>query len=264
MINSTERARDALCGDRQTAVSSEDISLKSKVLVLNVLQVFRWSCEISLKPSESTEQHNCQAHPWVQGQQWAWPEGTASGTRVASQQRTLLSPLKRAPKALVYPHLVWSHRERCPRCSWNHMVGKVRGMVGQGERWWQGKEQWREHWAAHSAVRGFQAQQMALTSHAPAACSPTPPDKSHTDLHCPAWPSSKTPITHWAYEWACLLPSHSPPSPVLTTMADCSFTWITDFPAHLLALAPAAKMPDLTLRAPWNSLSYTHRHCTCM
>lgn len=34
MINSTERARDALCGDRQTAVSSEDISLKSKVLVL--------------------------------------------------------------------------------------------------------------------------------------------------------------------------------------------------------------------------------------
>lgn len=95
-----------------------------------------------------------------------------SGSRAApgwpSQHRTLLSPVKRAQQALIYPHWVWSHHGRYPQRSWNYMVGKVRG--SGGVRW--------------EVVAGWGAMAGALDSAQHCARFPGPADGTHIACSC--------------------------------------------------------------------------------
>lgn len=73
-------------------MSATDISFKSKLLVLKMLQVCRQSSATSLKPPESPEQDKRQAHQWVGREYRARREGTARGTRAALRAEDTAGP----------------------------------------------------------------------------------------------------------------------------------------------------------------------------
>lgn len=213
MINPTERARDALCGDRQTSASTTGILLKSELLVLKMLQVCRQSSAISLKPPETMNRINARHAS-------GWEGNTELGQRALpgepgqpSQQRTPLALVRIAQQPLACSCRAWSHRVRCLG------VAEATGDVGR----WQGQA--RGDGGELGAVQrcaGFPGP--ADGTHIARSRRPAPWDKSHRNPHRPAWPwTAKHPGLHRDCERASL--SFSPfHSPVQRTTAVCSFT----------------------------------------
>lgn len=129
MINPTERARDALCGERQTSASSTDILLKSELLLLKMLQVCRQSSAISLKPPETMNKINARHTSGWEGNTEIGPTALPGGPGQPSQQRIPLALVRIAQQPLACSCRAWSHRVRCPG------VAEATGDVG----WWQGQ-----------------------------------------------------------------------------------------------------------------------------
>lgn len=213
MINPTERARDALCGDRQTSASTTGILLKSELLVLKMLQVCRQSSAISLKPPETMNRINARHAS-------GWEGNTELGQRALpgepgqpSQQRTPLALVRIAQQPLACSCRAWSHRVRCLG------VAEATGDVGR----WQGQA--RGDGGELGAVQrcaGFPGP--ADGTHIARSRRPAPWDKSHRNPHRPAWPwPAKHPGLHWDCERASLSFSPFHP-PVQRTTAVCSFT----------------------------------------
>lgn len=237
MINPTERARDALCGDRQTSASTTGILLKSELLVLKMLQVCRQSSAISLKPPETMNRINARHAS-------GWEGNTELGQRALpgepgqpSQQRTPLALVRIAQQPLACSCRAWSHRVRCLG------VAEATGDVGR----WQGQA--RGDGGELGAVQrcaGFPGP--ADGTHIARSRRPAPWDKSHRNPHRPAWPwPAKHPGLHWDCERASLSFSPFHP-PVQRTTAVCSFTWVIDSLAGIPALAAAAEISVSALR----------------
>lgn len=172
MINSTERARDALCGDRQTAVSSEDISLKSKVLVL-------MCCRFSGEAVKSAWSHLK-----------ALNSITAKHTLGCKDSNEL--SLKALPVVLGWPH----SRELCcphwrllrrPLSTLTWSGATVRDAHGVAETIW---------WARWEVVAGQGAMAGALGSAQRCARFPGPADGTHIARSCCLQPHTARQIPH--------------------------------------------------------------------
>lgn len=129
MINPTERARDALCGDRQTSASTTGILLKSELLVLKMLQVCRQSSAISLKPPETMNRINARHASGWEGNTELGQRALPGGPGQPSQQRIPLALVRIAQQPLACSCRAWSHRVRCLG------VAEATGDVGR----WQGQ-----------------------------------------------------------------------------------------------------------------------------
>lgn len=129
MINPTERARDALCGDRQTSASTTGILLKSELLVLKMLQVCRQSSAISLKPPETMNRINARHTSGWEGNTELGQRALPGGPGQPSQQRIPLALVRIAQQPLACSCRAWSHRVRCLG------VAEATGDVGR----WQGQ-----------------------------------------------------------------------------------------------------------------------------
>lgn len=254
MINPTERARDALCGDRQTSASTTGILLKSELLVLKMLQVCRQSSAISLKPPETMNRINARHTS-------GWEGNTELGQRALPGDQG-------SPHSRGHPWPLWellSSPSPAPAGP-GATVSDAWVLLKLQEMWGDGRGRrgaMAASWALCSAVQGSQAQQMALTLHDPAILRHgTNPTEIPIALPGPGQQSTLV-STGTASEPACpsvlFIPLCREPRlfaalPGLSTLLQASRL----LQQLLKYRSLHSEISVSALRAPQDSLSYTH------